>query len=62
MLRTHQGGADRAPTPGDDIVALQNEQVVYVKDDNYRNPSTEAKHQQDLLKEYFNHIGALAGQ
>ena len=25
MLRTHQGGADRAPTPVDDIAALQNE-------------------------------------
>ena len=39
------GGADRTPTPADDITALQNEQVVYVSDDNYRNPSKEAKHQ-----------------
>ena len=31
-------------------------------DDNYRNPLREAKHQQDLLKDYFNHIGTLAGQ
>ena len=31
-------------------------------DDNYRNPSREAKHQRDLLKDYFNHVGALAGQ
>ena len=34
MLRTHQGGADRAPTPANDVVALQNEQMVYVPDDN----------------------------
>ena len=38
MLRTHQGEADRAPT-------LANEQVVYVPNENYRNPSWEAKHQ-----------------
>ena len=36
MLRTHQGGADRAPTPANDVVALQNEQVVYVPKENYR--------------------------
>ena len=36
MLKTHQGEADREPTQADDIVALQNEQVVYVPDDNYR--------------------------
>ena len=62
MLRTHQGGTDREPTPSDDIAALQSEQVVYVPEDNYRNPSTEAKHQRDLLKDYFNPLGALAGQ
>ena len=55
MLRTHQGRADRAPTPVDDIAVLQNEQVVYVAYDNYRNSLWEAKHQQDLLKYYFNH-------
>ena len=32
-----QCGADRAPTPGNDVVAQRNEQVVYVPDDNYRN-------------------------
>ena len=31
-------------------------------DENYRNPLREAKHQKDLLKDYFNHVGALAGQ
>ena len=30
MLMTHQGQADRAPNPADDIASLQNEQVVYV--------------------------------
>ena len=38
MLRTHQGGADKAPTPANDVVALQNEQAVYVPNENYRNP------------------------
>ena len=45
MLRTHQGGADRAPTPTNGVAALRNEQVVYVPDDNYRNPLREHKHQ-----------------
>ena len=61
-LRTRQGRADRAPTLANDVAALQNKQVVYVPNDNYRNPSREAKHQQHLLKYYFNHWGALAGQ
>ena len=61
ILRTHLGGADRAPTPANYVVALRNEQVVYVPDDNYRNP-LRAKHHRDLLKDYFNHVGALAGQ
>ena len=30
-------------------------------DYNYRNP-LKAKHQTDLLRDYFNHFGALAGQ
>ena len=62
MLRTHQEGAGRAPTQVNEVAALQNEQVVYVPDDNYRNPLREAKHQQDLLKDYFSHMRALAGQ
>ena len=44
-----------------DVAALQNKQVVYVPDDKYRNPLREAKHQQDVLKDYLNHVGALAG-
>ena len=50
----------QALTPADNIVAIQNEQVLYVPDQNYRNPSREAKHQQDLLKDYVSHLGALA--
>ena len=36
VLKTHQGGAD-------DVAALQNEQVVYVPNENCRNPLREAK-------------------
>ena len=61
LLMTHQEGADRAPNLADDIAALQNEQVVYVPDD-YRNLLREAKNQQDLPKDYFDHLGVLAGQ
>ena len=43
MLRTDQGGADRAPIPVNDVAALQNEQAVYVP--NERNPSRETKQQ-----------------
>ena len=59
MLRSHQGGADRRTTPADDIQPPQGEQRHH---ENLRNQSREAKHQQDLLKDYFNHVGALAGQ
>ena len=62
MLGTHQGRSDRAPIPGDDIAALQSEEVLYVPDENYRNPLREAKHLPDLPKDYFNHLGALAEQ
>ena len=62
MLRTDLGRAHRAHNLENNVVAIQNEQVVHVPDDNYRNPSREAKHQQDLVKKYFNHVGALAGQ
>ena len=62
MWRTRQGGADRGHTPENDVVALQNEQVVYVPNENYRNPSREVKHQQELLKDYLNHVGHLLGR
>ena len=43
ILKTHQGGADRPPTPANDVAPLQNQQVVYLPDDNC-NPSREPKH------------------
>ena len=48
MLRTLQGGADRIH----DTVALQSEQVVYMPNENHRNPLRVAKHQRDLLQDY----------
>ena len=62
MLKSHQVGAERRPTPADDIQALQADQGEQANNRNFRNPSREGKHQQDLLKDYFNHVGALAGQ
>ena len=62
MLRSHQGGADRPPTPADDIVTPQADHGEQGHHENLRNPSREAKHQRDLLKDYFNHVGVLAGQ
>ena len=62
MLRSHQGAADRPPTSADDIQPPQADQGEQGHHENLRNPSREAKHQRDLLKEYFNHVGALAGQ
>ena len=62
MLRSHQGGADRPPTPADDIQPPQGDQGEQRHHENLRNPSREAKHQRDLLKDYFNHMGALAEQ
>ena len=59
MMKTHKSGLDRAPTPADDKASIANKPIVYVPDENYR---MEEKHQQDQLKDYFNHIGALAGQ
>ena len=61
MMRTHQCGSDRAPTPGNAVAAQQNEQV-YVPNKNYRNPLRVVKRQRELLKHYFNNVGALAGQ
>ena len=62
MLRSHQGGADRPPTPADDIQPPQGDPGEQRHHENLRNPSREAKHQRDLLKDYFNHVGAPAGQ
>ena len=62
MLRNYQGGSDRPPTPADDMQPPQGDQGEQRRNENLRNPSREAKHQRDLLKDYFNHLGALAGQ
>ena len=60
MLRSHQGGADWPPTPADDIQPPQADQAEQGQNENFRNQSREAKHQQDLLKEYFNNLGVIA--
>ena len=44
MLRSHQGGADRPPTPADDIQPPQGHQGEQRHHENLRNPSREAKH------------------
>ena len=62
ILRSHQGGADRPPTPADEIQPPQADQGEQRHNENFRNPSMEAKHQRDLLEDYFNHLGALDGQ
>ena len=62
MLRRHQRAADRPPTPADDIQPPQADLGEQEHHENLRNPLREAKHQRDLLKDYFNHVGALAGQ
>ena len=49
-------------TPADDIAAIANEPVVYVPDENHSNPSREARHLRDPLKDYFNPAGVLSGQ
>ena len=62
MQRSHHGEADRPLTPADDIQPPQGDQGEQRHHENLRNPLREAKHQRDLLKYYFNHVGALAGQ
>ena len=50
MLRSHQEGGERAPSPANNIVAPQADQGEQGQPENYRNPLREAKHQQELLK------------
>ena len=59
-VKESSGGGDRPPTPAADIVAPQADHREQGQDENFRNPSREAKHQQDLLKDFFNHVVALA--
>ena len=50
MLRSHQGAADRPPTPTDYIQPPQADQGEQGHHEYLRNPSREPKHQRDLLK------------
>ena len=61
MLRNHSG-AERPPTPADDMQPPQNGQGEHRQDENVRNPLREAKRQRHLPKDYFNNLVALAGQ
>ena len=45
MLRSHQQGADRPPTPADDILPPQADQGEQGRNRNFRNSSREAKDQ-----------------
>ena len=51
ILRTHQDGLHRAPSPANGIAAIANEAAVYVPNENHTNPSRGAKHQQNRLKD-----------
>ena len=62
MCGVTQHAEDSVPNLGNDVADQKNEQAVCVPNENYRNPLREAKHQRELLKDYFNHAGALAGQ
>ena len=55
-------GAEGPPTPADDVQPPQGDQAEQGQDQNVRNPSREAKRQRNLLKDYFNNLGELAGQ
>ena len=44
-LRSHQGGVDWSPTPAENIQTQQADQVEQGQNENFRNPSREAKHQ-----------------
>ena len=56
------GGTERPPTPADDIQPPQGDQAEQGQDENVGNPSRKAKCQRNLLKDYFNNLGALAGE
>ena len=62
MLRSYKVAVDKPPTPADNTQPPQGDQGEERHQENFRNPLREAKHQQDLLKDYFNHVGMLTGQ
>ena len=45
MLRSHQGGAQRPPTPADNIQQPQADKAEQGQNENFRNPPRKAKHQ-----------------
>ena len=61
MLRSHQGEQTDHPLQ---LTKYNHHRQTRGNrhNENFRNPSREAKHQQNLLKDYFNHVGVLAGQ
>ena len=63
MLRTHQGGADRAPTPANDTVVLHKMNIWCMwLISNMRSLGGRPNISETLLKDYFNNVGTLAGQ
>ena len=62
MLRRHQDGVGRPPIPADNIQVPSVDQAGNGPNENFINPLREVKHQQDLLTDYTNTLGALDGQ
>ena len=63
MLRRHQGeGAERPPTPADDIQLPHNDQGEQGLDENVRNPSKEAKRQETSSKTISTTLGHWLGR
>ena len=62
MLRSHQGGGERPPTPADDIQPPHNHQGEQRENENFRKSLREAKYQRYLLKDYLNDFEAMTGQ
>ena len=57
MLRSHKEGADRPPTPADDIYQPPQGDQGGQRHENLRNPSREAKHQRDLTERILQSSG-----
>ena len=60
ILRKHQGERAHPQNPQDDPPAI-NKQLLCLSDENFRIPQEGQKEREKLLKDYFNHLGALAG-
>ena len=59
MLRSHRGEQTDHPLLP---TTYNHHRGTRGNRDIMRSPLREARHQRDLLKDYFNHVGALAGQ